>query len=63
MTPAQLTEFIRPIITQHVQVIAEPHFTKCRCGWEVPRRHSGTQRHHKHLATVIAHHILGTEKP
>ena len=62
MTPEQLTEFIRPIITAHVQVIAEPYFTKCLCGWEVPRRNSGTQRHHKHLATIIAHHILGTTK-
>lgn len=62
MTPEQLTAFIQPIITNHVQVIADPNMSKCRCGWEVPRRHSGTQRHHKHLATMISHHILGTAK-
>lgn len=59
MTPADLTALITPVIAQHVQVVTDPHLVKCRCGWEVPRRHSGTQRHHKHMSTMIADMILG----
>lgn len=64
MTPDQLTDLITPIIAAHVQVVTDPHLSRCLCGWEVPRRHSGTQRHHKHQATMIANMILGkADKP
>lgn len=62
MTPAVLTALITPIIAAHVQVATDPHLARCKCGWEVPRRHSGTQRHHKHQATMIAELILGVAK-
>lgn len=55
MTPV---ERIAKVIAEHVRVVTDPHLSRCRCGWEVPIRHSGTQRHQKHQATMIAHMIL-----
>ena len=60
MTPEQLTDLITPILGKHAREVSEHHFSKCRCGWEVPARHSATQRHHKHVSTQIAALILGT---